>query len=75
MQKLINVLAVTSFVISSGIVIVGYNLYAHRQELIDYAEDYATEKIKDLIPVPMDGLDLPSGPDAMQIPSVPFGGF
>ena len=70
MQKLINVLAVTSFVISSGIVIVGYNLYEHRQELIDYAEDYATGKIQELLPMP-----LPSGPDAMDIPSVPFGGF
>ena len=61
MQKLINVLAITSFVISSSIVIVAYNLYENRQELIDYAEDYATEKIQELLNSTSNKADSKSG--------------
>ena len=64
MQKIINVLSVTSFVISASVVGVGVYLYANKDALIDSAKEkimgqvgaIAGDKIKDMIPTP----ELPS---------------
>ena len=71
MQKLINVLAITSFGVSAAAVGAGVYLYQNRAALIDAAVEMAMDQIE--IP----GLDL-LGADAIPSPSgnngVPSGG-
>ena len=43
MQKLINVLAVTSFAVSAGLVAGGYYLYENKDRLIDEVKVQITE--------------------------------
>ncbi len=50
MQKLINVLAITSFVVSAGVVGGGVYLYANKDALIDQAKDAAAKELASLIP-------------------------
>ena len=50
MQKLINVLAVTSFVVSAGVVGGGIYLYANKDALIDKAKDAAAKELASIIP-------------------------
>ena len=50
MQKLINVLAVTSFVVSAGVVGGGVYLYANKDALIDKAKDAAAKELASIIP-------------------------
>ena len=64
MQKLINVLAVTSFVVSAGVVGGGVYLYANKDALIEQAKERAMKQVQDMLPsllsVPeLPGEDLP----------------
>ena len=43
MQKLINVLAVTSFLVSAGIVGAGTYVYLNRDALVDQVKEQVTE--------------------------------
>ena len=60
MQKIINVLSVTSFIISASVVGVGVYLYANKDALIDSAKEkimgqvgaIAGDKIKEMVPTP-----------------------
>ena len=71
MQKLINVLAVASFVTSAAIVAAGLTAYNNRSQILEYAEERAMELIKESIPLPTDNLPIPGGESAM--PTLPFG--
>ena len=70
MQKLINVLAITSFGVSAAVVGAGVYLYQNRDALIDAAVEIAMDQIEipgldllgaDAIPSPRGGNDVPSG--------------
>ena len=67
MQKLINVLAVASFVTSAAIVAAGITAYNNRAQIFEYAEERAMELVKESIPLPGVG-----GTDAI-VPDLPFG--
>ena len=67
MQKLINVLAVASFVTSAAIVAAGLTAYNNRAQIFEYAEERAMELVKESIPLPGAG-----GTDAI-VPDLPFG--
>ena len=61
MQKLINVLSVTSFVLSASIASTGAYLYLNKDALIEQAKAAAVDEIKALLPTPeLPGLDTPS---------------
>ena len=70
MQKLINVLAVTSFVISAGIVGAGTYVYLNRDALVDQVKEQVTEAAMGAI-----GSSLPSmlGGSSLPEASVPAG--
>ena len=80
MQKLINVLAVASFVTSAAIVAAGLTAYNNRAQIFEYAEERAMELVKESIPLPTENLlpteSLPipgaGGSDAI-VPDLPFG--
>ncbi len=55
MQKLINVLAVTSFLVSAGIVCAGTYVYVNRDALVDQVKEQVTEAAMGAI-----GSSLPS---------------
>ena len=80
MQKLINVLAVASFVTSAAIVAGGLTLYNNRAQIFEYAEERAMELVKESIPLPTENLlpteSLPipgAGGGGSVIPTMPFG--
>ena len=77
MQKLINILALTSFVVSAGVVGAGAYVYLNREALIDNVEQQIKEGIKGALPGAL-GSGLSPAPTAntgpVAIPVVPFGG-
>ena len=74
MQKLINVLAVASFVTSASIVAAGLTLYNNRAQIFEYAEERAMELVKESIPLPTENLPIPgAGGGGSVIPTMPFG--
>ena len=75
MQKLINVLALTSFAVSAGVVGAGAYVYLNKDALIDQAKDKAAEEIAGLLPEMVDSLlpkpELPVDTDVpVPVPSV-----
>jgi|TARA_Y100000004_G_scaffold102023_1_gene114444 hypothetical protein len=56
MQKLINVLAVTSFAVSAGLVAGGYYLYENKDRLIDEVKVQITEAAIDGVSEALPGL-------------------
>ena len=74
MQKLINVLAVASFITSAAIVAAGLTAYNNRAQIFEYAEERAMELVKESIPLPTENLPIPGagGSDAI-VPDLPFG--
>ena len=74
MQKVINVLAVLSFVGTAGIIGGGYYLYTQKDPIIEGMKDKivtaATEAIADALPGMMDAA-MPELPNATG-PAVPF---
>ncbi len=76
MQKLINVLAVTSFALSAGVVGAGAYVYLNKDALIDQAKDKVAEEIAGILPELVGSLlpkpELPGGAE-LPIPSgLPF---
>ncbi len=63
MQKLINVLALTSFAVSGCVVGAGSWVYVNRYKLVNDVKNIAADEIMDMVP------DLMSG--ALKPPSVP----
>ena len=78
MQKLINVLAVTSFALSASIVGAGAYVYLNKDALIDQAKDKVAEEIAGILPDLVGSLlptpELPgAGGGELPIPSgLPF---
>ena len=80
MQKLINVMAVTSFAVSAGIVAGGSYVYLNREAIIDNVRDRVAEEIGEAIPGIVKGLmpkvpsvpGVPSGGSGSSIPGLPF---
>ena len=70
MQKLINVLAVASFVVSAGVVASGTYVYLNRDALVDQVKEQVTEAAMGAI-----GSSLPSmlGGSSLPEASVPAG--
>ena len=89
MQKLINVLALTSFAVSGCVVGAGAWLYMNRYALINDVKNIAADEIMDMVPDLMSGAlkppsvpAMPGAPSAVggstgspiAIPVIPFGG-
>ena len=84
MQKVINTLAVVSFVVSGVVVGSGVYVYMNRESLVDKVKTEVTDAVKDLLGASQLGSALINGPavsdDALgvdtnppvSIPSVPF---
>ena len=60
MQKLINVLAVTSFAVSAGVVGAGAYVYLNKDALIDQAKDKIAEEIASILPELIAAPEIPS---------------
>ena len=73
MQKLINLMAVTSFVVSGCVVAGGVYVYQNKDSLIDQAKTQVTEAVKDLLGTSELGSALVGGPadDVEVIPETP----
>ena len=86
MQKLINVLALTSFAVSGCVVGAGAWVYVNRYKIVNDVKNIAADEIMNMVPDMMSGAlnppGLPSlggGDDAkssspIPIPVIPFGG-
>lgn len=61
MQKLINVLAVTSFIVSAGVVGGGVYIYNNQEAIIDDIKEQVTDAVKDLFSGSQLGSALVSG--------------
>ena len=78
MQKLINVLAITSFVVSSAVVAGGGYVYLNKDAIIEDIKEKALEEaasiLPSLLPVPqLPGLGGASAPSSeIAPPSLPF---
>lgn len=86
MQKVINALAVTSFVVSAAVVAGGVYVYTQKDALIDNAKTQVTDAVKDMLGASQLGsaliggggdsvTDEALGTDSnlpVPIPSVPF---
>ena len=78
MQKLINVLAITSFVVSSGVVASGAYVYLNKDAIIEDIKEKALEEaasiLPSLLPVPqLPGLGGPSATSSdTSVPALPF---
>ena len=66
MQKLINVLALTSFAVSGCVVGAGSWVYVNRYKLVNDVKNIAADEIMDMVPSMMSG--------ALQPPSLPAPG-
>ena len=67
MQKIVNVLAVASFALSSAIAASGVYVYVNRDSIIDGVKSQVMEAVTGSIGVPGLGGDLPIGtPDLIQ---------
>ena len=62
MQKLINLMAVTSFVVSGCVVAGGVYVYQNKDALIDEAKTQVTDAVKDLLGASELGSALVGGP-------------
>lgn len=62
MQKLINFLAVTSFIVSAGVVGGGVYLYKNQDAIIDDIKEQVTDAVKDLFSGSQLGSALVGGP-------------
>jgi hypothetical protein len=71
MQKLINLLAVLSFVGTAGIIGAGYYVYSQRESLVEGAKEQAIDEIKKALPGMISGA-MPSIPKVTG-PSIPTG--
>ncbi len=71
MQKLINGLAVASFIISAGIVSGGVYLYTQKDAIIDNVKSQVTGAVTDMIMSQFDS-PLPGGEDASLPTELPF---
>jgi 5-keto 4-deoxyuronate isomerase len=87
MQKVINFLALTSFVVSAGVVAGGVYVYQNQEALVENAKREVTDAVKDLlsqselgsvlvggssnVDVTDEALDVESNPP-VEIPVVPF---
>ena len=60
MQKLINALALSSFVLSAGVVAAGAYVYFNRDALIEAAVDAAVSEVMPEIPELLGGDAIPS---------------
>ena len=68
MQKLVNALAIVSFVVSAGVVASVSYVYINKDALLEQAKDYAFRQL----PIPQVP-ELPVDPGAATaIPSIPF---
>ena len=74
MQKLINALAITSFIVSAGVVGGGVYLYANKDALIDQTKEAAIKEVQGLLPSLLGGPVLPevSAPLPVEPPFNPF---
>ena len=63
MQKLINLMAVTSFVVSGCVVAGGVYVYQNKDSLIDQAKTQVTDAVKDLLGASQLGSALIGGGD------------
>lgn len=63
MQKLINLMAVTSFVVSGCVVAGGVYVYQNKDALIDEAKTQVTDAVKDLLGASQLGSALIGGGD------------
>ena len=87
MQKLINVLALTSFAVSGCVVGAGAWVYVNRYKIVNDVKNIAADEIMDMVPSMMTGalqppsLPAPGAPSAVggstgspvAIPTLPFG--
>lgn len=62
MQKLINALAITSFIVSAGVVGGGVYLYANKDAMIDQAKEQAMQEVQKLLPSLLPTPELPIEP-------------
>ncbi len=86
MQKIINILSVTSFVMSAGIVAGGATVYLNRDSIIESVKEQAMEEVMGAIPDLLGGglgggllggggdtpAAAPAGPLPIAVPSLPF---
>jgi len=79
MQKLINVLALTSFAVSAGVVAGGTYVYLQKDAMIESVKENIAKEIQGIVSDALvSGLNSPvpevSGdtPDGTSIPSLPF---
>ena len=80
MQKLINVLALTSFAVSAGVVAGGTYVYLQKDALIESVKENITKEIQGIVgDALVDGLnsgvpEVPGAdtPDLGGVPSLPF---
>ena len=63
MQKLINLMAVTSFIVSGCVVAGGVYVYQNKDSLIDEAKTQVTDAVKDLLGASQLGSALIGGED------------
>jgi len=70
MQKLINGLAITSFIVSAGVVSGGVYLYTQKDAIIDNAKEQVTDAIKDMLGASQLGSALIGEEPAL--PQLPF---
>ena len=71
MQKLINVLAVSSFVVSAGIVAAGFTAYFYREAIIEGAKEKVVEEVSSMIPDMISGSLGGSLTEDVSIPTLP----
>jgi len=90
MQKLINVLALTSFAVSGCVVGAGAWVYVNRYKIVNDVKNIAADEIMDMVPDLLSGalkppglpIPAPGAPSAVggssgspiAIPVLPFGG-
>ena len=77
MQKLINVLAVTSFVVSTTIVIAGVVIYDQRESIVESIKgqviDGVSEVVPDMVSSAFEGLDIGAElPTPGPLTNIPF---
>ena len=73
MQKLINALAISSFVVSAAVVAGGTYVYLNKDALIDQVKQAAMEQVASSLPSILPAAELPSvsSPSALPI-TLPF---
>ena len=72
MQKLINVLALSSFVVSAGVVAAGAYVYINRDALVDAAVGAAVAEVMPEIPDILGGDAIPSHSGVLPPITLPF---